>query len=129
MTPSKGAARSQSVFFISILFFIIFIPNTAHGLCINAEACGILGGTLLSMVTVPLCLILLIFGFWKKTRQLLQVFALLPGFMSLLTGYLMVIQVNRFDLLFIPLIHILIAILMIGLGRLDTLNGTKNIEL
>ena len=129
MTPSKGAARSQSVFFISILFFIIFIPNTAHGLCINAEACGILGGTLLSMVTVPLSLILLIFGFWKKTRRLLQVFAILPGFMSLLTGYLMVIQVNRFDLLFIPLIHILIAILMIGLGRLDTLNGTKNIEL
>lgn len=129
MTPSKGAVRSQSVFFISILFFIIFIPNTAHGLCINAEACGILGGTLLSMVTVPLCLILLIFGFWKKTRRLLQVFAILPGFMSLLTGYLMVIQVNRFDLLFIPLIHILIAILMIGLGRLDTLNGTKNIEL
>lgn len=129
MTPSKGAVRSQSVFFISILFFIIFIPNTAHGLCINAEACGILGGTLLSMVTVPLCLILLIFGFWKKTRQLLQVFALLPGFMSLLTGYLIVIQGNRFDLLFIPLIHILIAILMIGLGRLDTLNGTKNIEL
>ena len=129
MTPSKGVARSQSVFFISILFFIIFIPNTAHGLCINAEACGILGGTLLSMVTVPLCLILLIFGFWKKTRRLLQVFAILPGFMSLLTGYLMVIQVNRFDLLFIPLIHILIAILMIGLGRLDTLNGTKNIEL
>ena len=129
MTPSKGAVRSQSVFFISILFFIIFIPNTAHGLCINAEACGILGGTLLSMVTLPLCLILLIFGFWKKTRQLLQVFALLPGFMSLLTGYLIVIQGNRFDLLFIPLIHILIAILMIGLGRLDTLNGTKNIEL
>ncbi len=129
MTPSKGAARSQSVFFISILFFIIFIPNTAHGLCINAEACGILGGTLLSMVTVPLCLILLIFGFWKKTRRLLQVFAILPGFMSLLTGYLIVIQGNRFDLLFIPLIHILIAILMIGLGRLDTLNGTKNIEL
>ena len=129
MTPSKGAVRSQSVFFISILFFIIFIPNTAHGLCINAEACGILGGTLLSMVTVPLCLILLIFGFWKKTRRLLQVFAILPGFMSLLTGYLMVIQVNSFDLLFIPLIHILIAILMIGLGRLDTLNGTKNIEL
>lgn len=129
MTPSKGAVRSQSVFFISILFFIIFIPNTAHGLCINAEACGIIGGTLLSMVTVPLCLILLIFGFWKKTRQLLQVFALLPGFMSLLTGYLIVIQGNRFDLLFIPLIHILIAILMIGLGRLDTLNGTKNIEL
>lgn len=129
MTPSKGAVRSQSVFFISILFFIIFIPNTAHGLCINAEACGILGGTLLSMVTVPLCLILLIFGFWKKTRRLLQVFAILPGFMSLLTGYLIVIQGNRFDLLFIPLIHILIAILMIGLGRLDTLNGTKNIEL
>ena len=129
MTPSKGAVRSQSVFFISILFFIIFIPNTAHGLCINAEACGILGGTLLSMVTVPLCLILLIFGFWKKTRRLLQVFAILLGFMSLLTGYLMVIQVNSFDLLFIPLIHILIAILMIGLGRLDTLNGTKNIEL
>ena len=94
MTPSKGAARSQSVFFISILFFIIFIPNTAHGLCINAEACGILGGTLLSIVTVPVCLILLIFGFWKKTRQLLQVFALLPGFMSLLTGYLIVIQLS-----------------------------------
>ena len=104
-------------FLIPIIFIIIFIPSPAQALCIGPESCGILFGTFLSMLTVPICILALILAIWPVTRRILQVFAILPGLMGIVTGYLMVIQGQRFDLIFIPLIHISIMILMILLGR------------
>ncbi|MBK64699.1 MAG: hypothetical protein CMB47_04155 [Euryarchaeota archaeon] len=109
----------NSVVFTTVLIFIVLIPTPAQGLCIGPEACGILGATFLSMVTIPICLIAFLLVFWPKTRRLLQGLAILPGFMAILTGYLMVIRVNRFDLFYVPLIHICLMIAMIIVGRLS----------
>lgn len=114
----------NSVVFTSALFFIILISTPVQGLCINAEACGILGATFLSMITIPICLLAFLLVFWPKTRRLLKGIAVLPGFMAILTGYLMVIRVNRFDLFYVPLIHVCLMIAMIFVGR----SNSKNTE-
>ena len=113
----KSMGNYSIKYFIAIFFLIIFIPSPAQALCIGPESCGILFGTFLSMLTVPICILALILAIWPVTRRILQVFAILPGLMGIVTGYLMVIQGQRFDLIFIPLIHISIMILMILLGR------------
>ena len=128
MGQLKPMERYPVVFLTSILLFVIFIPSPAQGLCIGPEACGIIAGTFLSMLTVPLCIVAFLFAIWPKTRRWLQVFAVLPGVMAMLTGYLMVIRVNRVDLLFIPLIHFGIMIVMIGIGRFDRNKESKNEE-
>ena len=110
--------RRPTVFLISILAFVLLIPSPVQGLCINDEACGILGGIFLSFLTVPICLVLFAFAIWPKFRPWLQVLAVLPGFMAILTGYQMVFQVARFDLIWVPLIHAGLMIAMIGVGRL-----------
>ena len=120
--------RFPVVFLTSILLIVIFIPSPAQGLCIGPEACGIIVGTWLSMLTVPLCIVAFLFAIWPKTRRWLQVFAVIPGGMAILTGYLMVIRVNRIDLLFIPLIHFGLMIVMIGIGRFDLNKESKNEE-
>ena len=120
--------RFPVVFLTSILLIVIFIPSPAQGLCISPEACGIIVGTWLSMLTVPLCIVAFLFAIWPKTRRWLQVFAVIPGGMAILTGYLMVIRVNRIDLLFIPLIHFGLMIVMIGIGRFDLNKESKNKE-
>ena len=112
----------NSVVFTTVLFFIILIPTPAQGLCAGPEACGILGATFLSMITIPICLLAFLLVFWPKTRRLLQGFAILPGFMAILTGYLMVIRVNRFDLFYVPFIHVCLMITMIIVGRLTLKN-------
>jgi hypothetical protein len=109
--------RRPAVFLISSLVFVLLIPSPVQGLCINAEACDILGGIFLSMLTVPICLVLFAFAIWPKTRPWLEVLAVLPGFMAILTGYLMVFQTARFDLILVPLIHAGLMIAMIGVGR------------
>ena len=128
MIQLKARDRNTGIFFISIMLFIIFIPSPAQGLCTNSESCGILGGVFLSMLTVPLCLIALIFAIWPKTRRSLLGFAILPGLMTMLTMYLIVIQAKRIDLIFIPLIHLALMAVMIGLGRLNPLKKSENIE-
>ena len=128
MGQLKPMERYPVVFLTSILLFVIFIPSPAQGLCIGPEACGIIVGTWLSMLTVPLCIVAFLFAIWPKTRRWLQVFAVLPGVMAMLTGYLMVIRVNRVDLLFIPLIHFGLMIVMIGIGRFDRNKESKNEE-
>ncbi len=110
--------RRPAVFLIGFLVFVLLIPSPVQGLCINAEACGVLGGVFLSMLTVPICLVLFVFAIWPKTRQWLEFMAVLPGFMVVLTGYLMVFQVARFDLVWVPLIHAGLMIAMILVGRL-----------
>ena len=85
-------------------------------------------GTWLSMLTVPLCIVAFLFAIWPKTRRWLQVFAVLPGGMAILTGYLMVIRVNSVDFLFIPLIHFGLMIVMIAIGRFDRHKESKNEE-
>ena len=49
--------------------------------------------------------------------------------MAILTGYLMVIRVNRADLLLIPLIHLGLMIVMIAIGRFDRNKEPKNEEI
>ena len=120
--------RNSGIYFISIFLFIIFIPSPAQGLCTNSESCGILGGFFLSILTVPLCLIALIFAIWPKTRRSLLGFAIVPGLMATLTMYLIVIQAKRIDLIFIPLIHLALMVVMIGLGRLNPLKETEVIN-
>jgi hypothetical protein len=68
---------------------------------------------------------MLFFAIWPKTRNLLQIFAALPGFMVIITGYLIILQGQRADLIFIPLIHLGIMILMIFLGRLGSSKESK----
>ena len=128
MGQLKPMERNPVVFLTSILLFVIFIPSPAQGLCIGPEACGIIAGTFLSMLTVPLCIVAFFFAIWPKTRRWLQVFAVLPGGMAILTGYLMVIRANRVDLLLIPLIHFGLMIVMIDIGRFDRNKESKNEE-
>ena len=116
-------------FLIPIIFIIIFIPSPAQALCIGPESCGILGGIFLSMLTVPICVIALILAIWPVTRRILRIFAILAGLMIIVTGYLMVIQGQRFDLIFIPLIHMGIMFLMIYLGRLGSSKLSNKVEL
>ncbi|MCP2507912.1 MAG: hypothetical protein NLN64_06440 [Candidatus Thalassarchaeaceae archaeon] len=120
MGKLNSIENCSTKFLIPIFFIIIFIPSPAQALCIGPESCGILGGVFLSMLTVPICVIALILAIWPVTRRILQIFAILPGLMIIVTGYLMVIQGERFDLIFIPLIHMGIMFLMIYLGRLGS---------
>ena len=62
----------------------------------------------------------LFFAIWPKTRKAHQAIAVIPGLMAGLTTYLMVIQAQRMDLIFIPLIHLGIMVLMIFLGRINS---------
>jgi hypothetical protein len=117
----------NSVVFTSALFFIILISSPTQGLFIGPEACGILGATFLSMITIPICLLAFLLVFWPKTRRLLQGIAVLPGFMAILTGYLMVIRVNRFDLFYVPLIHVCLMTTMIFVGRLNSKNTESKV--
>jgi len=128
MIQVEPTNRNTGTLFISILLFIIIIPSPAQALCNSSEACGILGGLFLSMLTVPLCLIALILAIWPKTRKSLQAFAVLPGLMALLTVYLIIIQAGRIDLIFIPLTHILLMAAMIGLGRMKPSKEAEIIE-
>ena len=79
------------------------------------------------MITIPICLLALLLVFWPKTRRLLQGIAVLPGFMAILTGYLMVIRVNRFDLFYVPLIHVCLMTAMIFVGRLSSKNTESKV--
>ena len=128
MGQLKPMERYPVVFLTSILLIVIFIPSPVQGLCINPEACGVIVGTWLSMLTVPICLVLFAFAIWPKTRPWLEVLAILPGFMAILTGYLMVFRVARFDLIGVPLIHAGLMIVMIRIGRFDPNKESKNEE-
>tara|TARA_B100000214_G_C23415052_1_gene377837 strand:+ start:79 stop:480 length:402 start_codon:yes stop_codon:yes gene_type:complete len=110
----------------SIILIVIFIPRPVQALCIGPEACGIIFGVWTSILTVPICLILFTFAIWPKTRPWLKFLALLPGLMTILTGYLMVIRVSRFDLIWIPLIHAVLTIVMVRIGRFDDNKESKN---
>ena len=104
----------------AILFATILIPMPAQALCTGPESCGILGGFLLSIITVPISILALILAIWPSTRKSLSVIAALPGGMVALTTYLVIVQGQRTDLVFIPLIHLALMILMIYLGRIKT---------
>lgn len=126
MSKGNSTKSNLAIFFTSILFFILFIPSPAQALCVGPKACGILGGGFLSMATIPVCILAFFFGIWAKTRPILQFFAVLPGFMTILTGYLMVLSPGRIDLIFVPLIHLGLMILMIVIGRYDSLKKMIN---
>ena len=128
MSRLKSMEQNSVLFLSSTLLITIFIPTPAQALCVGPEACGIIGSIWLSMLTVPLCIAAFLFAIWPKTRTWLQVFAFLPGLMAILTCYLMVIQGQRFDLIFIPLIHMAIMVLMISLGRLDSTGVSNKVE-
>ena len=123
--PIEGNAV---VFITSILLIVIFFPSSVQGLCIGPEACGVVLGFWTSMLTVPFCLVLFIFAIWQKTRPWLEVLALIPGFMTIFTGYIMVLRVARFDLIWFPLIHAGLMIVMIRVGRFDRYKELKNEE-
>ena len=112
MSQQRLTSNISSIYLISFLILIIFFPSPVQALCTGPEACGILGGALLSILTLPICIIAFLFAIWPKTRKALQFFAILPGLMTLITTYLFVIQSDRFDLIFLPLIHFVIMILM-----------------
>ena len=128
MGQLKPMERYPVVFLTSILLIVIFIPSPVQGLCINPEACGVIVGVWASMLTVPICLVLFAFAIWPKTRPWLEVLAVLPGFMAILTGYLMVFRVARFDFFWVPLIHAGLMIVMIRIGRFDRNKESKNEE-
>ena len=129
MGQLKPMERYPVVFLTSILLIVIFIPSPVQGLCINPEACGVIVGVWASMLTVPICLVLFAFAIWPKTRPWLEVLAVLPGFMTILTGYLMVFRVARFDFFWVPLIHAGLMIVMIRIGRFDRNKESKEGQL
>ena len=104
----------------AVLFATILIPMPAQALCTGPESCGILGGFFLSMITVPISILALFLAIWPSTRKSLPVIAALPGGMVALTTYLVIVQGQRTDLVFLPLIHLALMILMIYLGRIKT---------
>lgn len=120
--------RNGVVFLTSTLLIVIFFPSPVQGLCMGPEACGVVLGVWTSMLAVPICLVLFVFAIWQKTRPWLEVLALLPGFMTILTGYLMVFRVARFDLIWFPLIHAGLMIVMIRVGRFDRNRGSNKVE-
>ena len=111
----------------AILFATLLIPTPAQALCNGSESCGILGGFLLSILTVPISLMALFLAIWPATRKSLQAIAALPGGMAALTTYL-IIQAQRLDLAFIPLIHLGLMALMIFLGRIDSKREETQIQ-
>ena len=129
MGQLKPMERYPVVSLTSILLIVIFIPSPVQGLCINPEACGVIVGVWASMLTVPICLVLFAFAIWPKTRPWLEVLAVLPGFMAILTGYLMVFRVARFDFIWVPLIHAGLMIVMIRIGRFDRNKESKEGQL
>ena len=129
MGQLKPMERYPVEFLTSILLIVIFIPSPVQGLCINPEACGVIVGVWASMLTVPICLVLFAFAIWPKTRPWLEVLAVLPGFMAILTGYLMVFRVARFDFIWVPLIHAGLMIVMIRIGRFDRNKESKEGQL
>ena len=120
--------RNGVVFLTSTLLIVIFFPSPVQGLCMGPEACGVVLGVWTSMLAVPICLVLFVFAIWQKTRPWLEVLALLPGFMTILTGYLMVFRVARFDLVWFPLIHAGLMIVMIRVGRFDRNRESNKLE-
>ena len=120
--------RNGVVFLTSTLLIVIFFPSPVQGLCMGPEACGVVLGVWTSMLAVPICLVLFVFAIWQKTRPWLEVLALLPGFMTILTGYLMVFRVARFDLIWFPLIHAGLMIVMIRVGRFDRNRESNKLE-
>jgi hypothetical protein len=112
----------------AILFATLLIPTPAQALCNGSESCGILGGFLLSIITVPISLMALFLAIWPATRKSLQAIAALPGGMAALTTYLIIIQAKRLDLAFIPLIHLGLMALMIFLGRIDSKREETQIQ-
>lgn len=120
--------RNGVVFLTSTLLIVIFFPSPVQGLCMGPEACGVVLGVWTSMLAVPICLVLFVFAIWQKTRPWLEVLALLPGFMTILTGYLMVFRVARFDLVWFPLIHAGLMIVMIRVGRFDRNRESNKVE-
>ena len=128
MAQLNPIERNTVVFLTSILLIVIFFPGPVQGLCMGPEACGVVLGVWTSMLSVPICLVLFVFGIWQKTRPWLEVLALLPGFMTVVTGYLMVFRVARFDLIWFPLVHAGLMILMIRVGRLDRNKESMNEE-
>lgn len=108
----------------SIIFLILFIPTPVQALCNSAESCGMIGGFFLSIISIPISLFCLILAIWPNTRNMLTFISILPGSMAIITFYLMVIQGQRFDLIFVPLIHLGILGLMLLLSRL----GKSNVE-
>ena len=129
MGQLKPMERYPVVFLTSILLIVIFIPSPVQRLCINPEACGVIVGVWASMLTVPICLVLFAFAIWPKTRPWLEALAVLPGFMAILTGYLMVFRVARFDFIWVPLIHAGLMIVMFRIGRFDRNKESKEGQL
>ena len=129
MAQLNPIERNTVVFLTSILLIVIFFPGPVQGLCMGPEACGVVLGVWTSMLTVPICLVLFAFAIWPKTRPWLEVLAVLPGFMAILTGYLMVFRVARFDFIWVPLIHVGLMIVMIRIGRFDRNKESKEGQL
>ena len=107
----------MKTFLASLL--LIFISSPAEALCSSDESCVAVSVGLLSVVMVPIYIMLaLVFRISPATRILLRIFAGLPALAAIWTGYAL-IDAQRFDLLFIPLIYLGIMALMIRLGRKD----------
>ena len=51
----------------AILFATLLIPTPAQAMCNGPESCGILGGFLLSILTVPISLMALFLAIWPAT--------------------------------------------------------------
>jgi hypothetical protein len=82
----------------------------------NDEGAALLGAMLLSMLTVPVTFLLFFFAISPKTRPTLRIFAGLPGLMTLLTVYLVLIAGSRLDMVWLPMFHAGLAAVMFWLG-------------
>ena len=95
----------------------------------NDEGAALLGAMLLSMLTVPVTFLLFLFAISPKTRPTLRVFAGLPGLMTLLTVYLVLIAGRRPDMIWLPMFHAGLAAIMFWLGRVGRQNEAPTMVL
>ena len=86
----------------------------------NDEGAALLAAMFFSFVTVPISFLLFLFAISATTRPVLRIFAGLPGLMTVLTAYWVLIAGGRPDMIWLPMFHAALAAIMFwvgGLGR------------
>ena len=113
-----GAMRATGRRILTPLLGVAMVAVPAQALIAegNDEGAALLLAMLLSMLTVPVTFLLFLFAISPKTRPTLRIFAGLPGLMTLLTVYLVLIAGNRLDMVWLPMFHAGLAAIMFWLG-------------
>jgi len=84
----------------------------------NDEGAALLAAMFFSFVTVPISFLLFLFAISARTRPTLRFFAGLPGLMTVLTAYWVLIAGGRPDMIWLPMFHAALTAIMFWVGGL-----------